>query len=131
MSENVELDQELVQAVTKLIDDCCNFRVEELQDAYTRDLQTVMIQPKNQSIRFDYDQNMAFFQAGREKGSKPIKTDVEIIVADVQNDLGFVVGTRTMEPGGGRFKSVFNLMLRKNEEGKWQVFREQAIIARK
>lgn len=38
MSENVELDQELVQAVTKLIDDGCNFRVEELQDAYTRDL---------------------------------------------------------------------------------------------
>ncbi|MDO5076448.1 hypothetical protein [Corynebacterium sp.] len=127
----MSLNEELVQTVSNLIDAGCHYRVDELAEAYAPDLQTIMVQPQNKMIRFDYEQNMEFFRSRREAGEKPIKTDVEFLVADVHGDLGFVIGTRTMEPGGGRFKSVFNLMLRKNEAGKWQVFREQAVITRK
>lgn len=118
---------ELTQAVEKLIDAGCHYRLDELAECYTPDLHIVMRQADGQLMQFDYLANMAFFRGLREQGAPPLNTAVRFDYAEVQSEIGYVIATRRMDLGQGEKTIVFTLMLRQ-QDGAWRVFREHALV---
>lgn len=121
------LNDELISAVEKLIHAGCHYRLKELAECYTADLQIVMLRPDGITTVFDYEQNMAFFQNLRDSGAPPLNTAVTFHYAQEKDGVGYVTATRRMDLGAGECTVVFTLMLRR-EAGKWRVFREHAVI---
>ncbi|MCL2658216.1 MAG: nuclear transport factor 2 family protein [Betaproteobacteria bacterium] len=121
-------DQKLIRAIERLIDAGCNYRIDELKEIYAPDLVIHILQEDSSLMTFDYEKNLDFFRSLRDSDAPPLDSTAHFNLAEVQNDIGFVVVTRTMNLGAGPKKIVFNLMLREGTEG-WQVFREQAVIA--
>jgi hypothetical protein len=120
-------EQELIKVIERLIDAGCNYRIDELKEIYARDLMIHILQEDASLMTLDYEQSLDFFRSFRDSGAPPLDTKAHFNLAEVQNELGFVVVTRTMDLGSGPRNIVFNLMLRNTPEG-WQVFREQAVI---
>lgn len=118
---------ELTQAVEKLIDAGCHYRLDELAECYTPDLHIVMRQADGQLMQFDYLANMAFFRGLREQGAPALNTAVRFDYAEVQSEIGYVIATRRMDLGQGEKTIVFTLMLRQ-QDGAWRVFREHALV---
>ncbi len=79
-------------------------------------------------MTFDYEKNLDFFRSKRDSGAPPLDSTAHFNLAEIQNGIGFVVVTRTMDLGAGPKKIVFSLMLRDVPIG-WQVFRKHAVIA--
>ena len=121
-------DQKLIQTIERLIAAGCNYRIDELEKIYAQDLVIHIIQEDSSLMTFDYEKNIDFFRSLRDSGAPPLDSTAHFNLAEVQNGIGFVVVTRTMDLGAGPKKIVFSLMLRDVPEG-WQVFREQAVIA--
>jgi hypothetical protein len=111
-----------------LINAGCNYRIEELKEIYAPDLVIHILQEDSSLLTFDYEKNLDFFRSLRDSGAPPLDSTAHFNLAEVQNDIGFVIVTRTMNLGSGPKKIVFSLMLRETPKG-WQVFREQAVIA--
>lgn len=123
----MNLNTSLTQAVEKLIDAGCNYRLDELAQCYSPDLQIVMVQPDGTTTVFDYEQNLAFFRHLRDSGAAPINPAVTFNHVQEQQGTGYVTATRLMDLGEGEQKIVFTLMLRQ-EAGAWRVFREHAVV---
>lgn len=92
---------ELTQAVEKLIDAGCHYRLDELAECYTPDLHIVIRQADGQLMQFDYLANMAFFRGLREQGAPALNTAVRFDYAEVQSEIGYVIATRRMDLGQG------------------------------
>lgn len=105
----------------------CNYRIDELKEIYAPDLVIHILQEDSSVVTFDYEKNLEFFRSLRDSGAPPLDSTAHFNLAEVQNGIGFVVVTRTMNLGAGSKKIVFSLMLRDEQEG-WRVFREQAVI---
>lgn len=120
-------DQELIQTIKRLIGAGCNYRIEELKEIYAPDLVIHILQEDSSLLTFDHEKNLEFFRSLRDSGASPLDSTAHFNLAEVQNGIGFVVVTRTMDLGAGPKKIVFSLMLR-SAPGGWQVFREQAVI---
>ena len=123
----MSFNDELISAVEKLIHAGCHYRLQELAECYTADLQIVMLRPNGIATVFDYEQNMAFFQKLYDDNAPPLNTAVTFNYAQEHNGLGYVMATRRMDLGAGEQTIVFTLMLRQ-KMGKWRVFREHAVI---
>lgn len=121
------LEQPLVDAVNKLIDAGCHYRLDALAQCYAPDLEIVIVQEDGAVATFDYEQNMAFFRQRRDAAVAPLNTFVEFNYAQQSNGIGYVIATRRMDLGAGEKKIVFTLMLRQEAE-QWQVFREHAVV---
>jgi hypothetical protein len=120
-------EQELIKTIQRLIDAGCNYRIDELKEIYAPDLMIHILQEDASLVTFDYEQSLDFFRSLRDSGASPLDSKAHFNLAEVQNGIGFVVVTRTMNLGSGLKEIVFNLMLRQAPEG-WQVFREHAVI---
>jgi hypothetical protein len=122
-------DQELISTINRLIDAGCNYRIDQLEKIYTPDLMIYIRQEDSSLVTFDYKESLNFFRSLRDSGAPPLDSTAEFTLAEVQNDIGFVMVSRTMNLGAGPKKIVFNLMLRKAPAPEvWQVFREHAIV---
>ena len=121
-----ELDADLIQAVEKLIDAGCHYRLQALAECYTPDLEIVMVQADGRMAVFDYAQNMAFFRQRLESGAAPLNTSVRFLYAQQRQGTGYVIAMRHMNLGAGEQTLVFSLMLRQ-VQGQWRVFREHAV----
>lgn len=117
----------LIHAVERLIDAGCHYRLDELDQCYTPDLQILIVQEDGNVLRFNREQNMAFLRERGESGAPPINTRVHFHDASEQDGIGFVIASRQMDLGLGEKRILFTLMLRRGEHG-WQVFREHAVI---
>lgn len=117
----------LIHAVEHLIDTACHYRLDELGKCYAPDLQILIVQEDGSVLRFNREQNMAFFRERKESGAPPINTRVHFHDASKQDGIGYVVASRQMDLGLGEKRILFTLMLRQSEHG-WQVFREHAVI---
>lgn len=121
-------DQKLIHTVERLIAAGCNYRIDELKEIYAPDLLIHILQEDSALMSFDYEKNLDFFRSLRDSGAPPLDSTAHFNLAEVQNGIGFVAVTRTMDLGAGPKRIVFNLMLRNTPEG-WRVFREQAVVA--
>lgn len=121
------MNPQLTQAVEKLIDVGCHYRLDELAQCYTPDLQIVIRQDDGSLAQFDYAANLAFFRGLRDADAAPLNTAVRFELAEVQGDTGYVIATRRMDLGAGEKTIVFSLMLRQQDE-TWRVFREHAVV---
>ena len=119
--------QALQQAVERLIDNGCNYRLAALEDIYSRELVIVIVALDGQVTRLDYDQNMQFFRAKRDSGALPLDTSAVFNHVEIDGSTGHVVVTRHMSLTGTRQKIVFNLTLLRTS-GNWKVIREFAVI---
>ena len=129
MTQELSLkDAKLIQTIERLIDAGCNYRIEDLKGIYAPDLVIHILQEDSSLLTFDYKKNLDFFHSLRDSGAPPLDSTAHFNLAEIQDGIGFVVVTRTMNLGAGSKKIVFNLMLREGAEG-WQVFREQAVIS--
>lgn len=122
------MENELVKTVKRLIEAGCHYRLDDLAQLYSEDLTIVMAQSNGDIRTFNYKQNMDFFTSLRDKGAPPMDTSAQFLHADVQDKLGYVIVVRAMDLGQGAQTIVFNLMLKKDAENNWKVFREHAII---
>lgn len=120
-------NKKLIQTIERLMDAGCNYRIDELKEIYAPDLVIHILQEDSSVVTFDYEKNLEFFRSLRDSGAPPLDSTAHFNLAEVQNGIGFVVVTRTMNLGAGSKKIVFSLMLRDEQEG-WRVFREQAVI---
>lgn len=123
----MNLNTTLTQAVEKLIDAGCHYRLDELAQCYAPDLLIVMVQADGSTAVFDYEQNLAFFGHLRDSGAATINPAVTFNHAQEHRGTGYVTATRLMDLGAGEQKIVFTLMLRQ-EAGEWRVFREHAVV---
>ncbi|WP_035112384.1 hypothetical protein, partial [Corynebacterium freiburgense] len=121
------LNNELVQVVQQLIDAGSNYRTEELSKLYAPDLQNIMVQPDRKTIEFDYEQSLEFFRERKASGTAPILDEAEFLVSQQQGDLGFVIVARAPKKRA-KYQVIVTLMLRKTEQGFWQIFREHSVI---
>ena len=122
------INNHLTDAVRRLIDSACHYRLEALEKLYAPDLQIVIVQENGEAATFDYQQNMAFFRQLRDNNAPPLNTAVQFNYAAEHNGIGYVTATRRMDLGAGEKKIVFTLMLRPAENGQWQIFREHAVV---
>ncbi|MDR0810096.1 MAG: hypothetical protein LBE86_13385 [Gemmobacter sp.] len=120
-------NHELIQVVERLIRAGCSYRIDDLKDIYASDLVIHILQEDSSLQTFDYEENLHFFRSMRDSGAPPLDSTAFFNLAEVQDGVGFVVVTRTMNQGSGPKTIVFSLMLRETPEG-WKVFREQAVI---
>lgn len=121
-------NQELIETVENLIDAGCNYRIDELEQLYAPELSIRMVQVDGSVLKFDYAQNIEFFRSLKNSGATPMDKTASFNAAEVQGDTGYVIVTRQMDLGGGPQKIVFNLMLSRSQIGRWQIFREHAVI---
>jgi hypothetical protein len=119
--------QTLQQAVERLIDNACNYRLDVLEGLYSTDLVIVTVAPDGQTTRLNYEQNMQFFRAKRDSGALPLETTAVFNYVEVDGIAGYVVVTRHVNLTGARQKIVFNLTLSR-ASGNWTVIREFAVI---
>lgn len=121
------MNTELTQAVEKLIDAGCHYRLDALAECYAPDLQIVIRQADGTLMPFDYAANMAFFRGLRDAGAAPLNTAVRFELAEVHGETGYVIAARRLDLGVAEKTIVFTLMLHK-QAGRWQVFREHAVV---
>lgn len=120
-------NKKLIEVVERLIDAGCHYRIDELESIYASDLVIHILQEDLSLLTFDYEQNLDFFRGLRDAGAPPLDSSAQFNLAEIQNGIGFVVVTRTMNLGAEPKKIVFSLMLRETPQG-WRVFREQAVV---
>lgn len=122
------MNPDLQNAVCRLIDAGCYYRLDALAACYAPDLQILICQENGALARFDYAQNRAFFRQLRDSGAPPRNTAMAFQPSEVQDGIGYVIATRRLDLGAGEKRIAFNLMLRQNATGDWLVFREHAFI---
>ena len=71
------INNHLTDAVRRLIDSGCHYRLEALEKLYAPDLQIVIVQENGEAATFDYQQNMAFFRQLRDNNAPPLNTAVQ------------------------------------------------------
>ncbi|MBH5328936.1 nuclear transport factor 2 family protein [Eikenella sp. S3360] len=121
-------DQELLAAVRKILDAGATFDLDILTQSYAPDLQMLFIQPDGGVLQYGYEQQMKFFRDGRDAGLPPVTSEVRYHAVQVQDGIGYVIAARRMGMGEREQNTVFNLMLRRNGQGRWQIFREHDFI---
>lgn len=98
------MNPDLQNAVRRLIDAGCYYRLDALATCYSR--------PPKASYGV----------------ALPRNTAVAFQPSEVQDGIGYVIATRRLDLGAGEKRIAFNLMLRQNATGDWLVFREHAFI---
>lgn len=122
-----ESESELKAAVEHLIHCGSHYEIDRFATLYAPELQIIIVDPANNVMVLDYEQNLAFFKSKRQAGASPLEETAEFIHLDVSGDYGYVVVVRHVALEGRRQKVVFSLNLRKSA-GTWRVFRETAVI---
>lgn len=118
----------LVDAVKRLIDAGCHYRVDALAALYSPDLVILIVHPDGAVQAFDHAGNLEFFRALGDAGAPPLETRATFNAAQVRDGIGYVVVTRWLDLGAGAHQVVFSLMLEPHEELGWRVFREHAVV---
>jgi len=98
------MNPDLQNAVRRLIDAGCHYRLDALTACHSR--------PPKASYGV----------------APPRNTAVAFQPSEVQDGIGYVIATRRLDLGAGEKRIAFNLMLRQNATGDWLVFREHAFI---
>ncbi|MBH5328946.1 DUF4440 domain-containing protein [Eikenella sp. S3360] len=95
---------------------------DEVAAICTPDLQILILHPDGSMLRFDHQQAVAFSIAMDTYPEENVRYDT----AEIQNGTGYVVTTRS--GADGRDETVSTMMLRKEADGQWRLFREHMVI---
>ncbi|MCW9705563.1 nuclear transport factor 2 family protein [Fodinibius salsisoli] len=120
------LNQELVDAVKKLIQNATRYNIEALDAIYHDDLRIAKME-SNQEIRvMDKGENIALFKSKKEAGDDPLSTESTFRYAHASGPVGHVAVERRMKLHDQEEHLLFNLVLRKVDE-EWKIVSEFAI----
>lgn len=120
------LNQELVDAVKKLIKNATRYNIEALDDIYHDDLRIAKKESSQKVSVIDKDENIALFKSKKEAGDDPLSAESTFRYAHASGPVGHVAVERRMKLHDQEEHLLFNLVLRKVDD-KWKVVSEFAI----